>query len=415
MTDPVLERTLHEEICRIPLLDPHSHINPHSPAARNLDELLGYHYYTELAHSAGMDHHGPLHPDSPPQERVRAILQSMNRFDNTVQYSWFLEIAQTYLGFAGDRLTAADAEGLWSAAERQMQRPDWEQHVLQTTKVEQIFLTNDFDDRLEGFDRQLYVPCLRTDDLVFHFDEQAVRTRLSQATGIEVGSVPDLQRALSRLFSHFAQHGAKACAISLPPDFVPAASPSAVNWPPLPGHVFWMLAEQCRDFGLPFDLMIGVTRKVYRQGVFQGQDLFDQRTSLLQYRELFNAFPDVTFCVSVLTSNQNQELASYSWIFPNVVTSGHWWYANIPAFIEHDCRARLQAVPKNKQIGYYSDAYKLEFILPKYNMYRRILARILARDFVIDRRWSETQAIDLARLLLRDNARAIFGIGARPN
>ena len=34
-------------------------------------------------------------------------------------------------------------------------------------------------------------------------------------------------------------------------------------------------------------------------GVYQGQDLFDQRTSLIQYAELFNAFPEVTFPISV--------------------------------------------------------------------------------------------------------------------
>ena len=93
-----------------------------------------------------------------------------------------------------------------------------------------------------------------------------------------------------------------------------------------------------------------------------------------------------------------------------MVTSGHWWYSNIPAYIEADCRARLQAVPKTKQIGYYSDAYKLEFVLPKYNMYRRILARILADDFVRPEIYTEEQAIQFARLLLRDNARRIFGV-----
>lgn len=36
-----------------------------------------------------------------------------------------------------------------------------------------------------------------------------------------------------------------------------------------------------------------------------------------------------------------------------------------------------------KQIGYYSDMYKLEFALPKFAMYRRILAKVLAEDFVI--------------------------------
>src|SRR6185369_10356317 len=119
-------------------------------------------------------------------------------------------------------------------------------------------------------------------------------------------------------------------------------------------------------------------RRVYAAGVHQGQDLFDQRTSLVQYADLFNAFPEVTFPISVLSSGQNQELVSYSWIFPNVVTSGHWWYSNIPAYIRPDCAARLQAVPRTKQIGYYSDAYKLEFVLPKFNMYRTVLAGVLA-------------------------------------
>ena len=48
-------------------------------------------------------------------------------------------------------------------------------------------------------------------------------------------------------------------------------------------------------------------------------------------------------------------------------------------------------MPQTKQIGYYSDAYKLEFVLPKFAMYKRILAKILAERFVIDRGWSETR------------------------
>jgi glucuronate isomerase len=176
------------------------------------------------------------------------------------------------------------------------------------------------------------------------------------------------------------------------------------------GAVFHAIVEHCQAHQLPFDLMIGVSRHVYRNGVHQGQDLFDQRTSLRDYARMFCSFPDVTFPISVLTSSQNQELASYAWIFPNVATSGHWWYSNIPAYIEHDCRTRLQAVPKTKQIGYYSDAYKLEFILPKYNMYRRILARILANDFIRERGWSEMQALELGRCVLRDNVKRIFRV-----
>jgi hypothetical protein len=154
--------------------------------------------------------------------------------------------------------------------------------------------------------------------------------------------------------------------------------------------------------------MVGVNRRVYRKGVYQGQDLFDQRTSLIQYADLFNAFPEVTFCISVLSSGQNQELVSYSWIFPNVVTSGHWWYSNIPAYVEQDARARLHGVPKTKQIGYYSDMYKLEFALPKFAMFKRILAKVLAECFVIDRGWTEEQVVELGKQVLRGNVETMF-------
>jgi glucuronate isomerase len=371
----------------------------------------------------------PLAAGVPPRERVRAILAHMDRFDNTAQYGWFLEIARTFLGYDGDRLSAADCDRLCDAADRLMARPDWEAEVLRRSNLEKVFLTNDFDDPLEGFDTARYVPCLRTDDLVFHLHKPEVRQRLARATGVEAGDVKTLRQALRKLFEHFSAKGARACAISLPPDFEPGSHfinvhddndrEVAAAFDALEDEdagedravkTFWMLAELCREFELPFDLMIGVNRRVYQRGVYQGQDLFDQRTSLIQFAELFNSFPEVTFCVSVLSSGQNQELASYSWIFPNVVTSGHWWYSNIPATIEQDARARLQAVPKTKQIGYYSDMYKLEFALPKYNMYRRILARILANDFVRAGIYSEARALELARIVLRDNVRRIFNV-----
>jgi glucuronate isomerase len=309
-----------------------------------------------------------------------------------------------------------------------MAAPDWEEEVLRKSGLEQIFLTNDFDDPLEGFDTNRYIPCLRTDDLVFHLAKPETRQRLAKATGSEFSDASSLRAAIGRLFAHFTSHGARACAISLPPDFSPqsvdaAAAESVIQAmltnreltsnesTTLSCFVFWTLTEMCAEHGLPFDLMIGVNRRVYESGVFQGQDLFDKRTSLIQYRELLNAFPQVTFPISVLGSTSNQELVSYSWIFPNVVTNGHWWYSNIPAYIDIDCRSRLQAVPKTKQIGYYSDMYKLEFALPKFSMYRRILAKALADDFVVARKWNEERAIELGKLTLRGNVERLFSVG----
>jgi len=114
----------------------------------------------------------------------------------------------------------------------------------------------------------------------------------------------------------------------------------------------------------------------------------------------------------VLDGAQNQELASHAWIFPNVIAHGHWWYANVPSIIERDLRDRLNAVPAVKLIGYYSDAYKLEFILPKCSMFRGILSRILAHDFVAPGALSEEEAVAVAGQLLEGNSRRIFRLPA---
>ena len=433
-----LRQRLFDALDSLVLIDPHTHIDPHQPASRTLTDVLGYHYYTELIHSAGVPR-AEVEAPLDPKERFGRLVEGLGPLENTIQYSWLIELCQAHFGFTDDRITPKNWEPLYDEAARRMAAPDWAEQVLKRSKIESVFLTNDFDDPLTGFDTKTYVPCLRTDDLVFHLGKPAVRERLGRASGISVTDTDSLRDAIGRLFEHFVKHGARGCAISLPPHFS-AYSPDAVRggditgavqtlWTSFGGDksvsvqgiahahlssfVFWTLAQFCSDFRLPFDLMIGVNRGVYEGGVHQGRDLYNSHVSLIQYKELFNAFPRVTFPISVLASVTNQELTSYAWIFPNVVTNGHWWYSNTPTFIEHDLSARLEAVPSTKQIGYYSDMYKLEFALPKFAMYKRLLAKVLAERFCIDRGWSEERAVDLGRQVLRGNVERVFYGGER--
>jgi glucuronate isomerase len=424
-----LRKRLFTELDSIRLIDPHSHIDPLTAASKTLADILGYHYYTELCHSAGMPREQIEEPGLDPKEKVRRLVERIEPLRNTIQYGWFLELAQALFNFPkGEHLTTANWESLYDSAANRMAQPEWEQQVLDCTKLDAVFLTNNFDDPLQGFDTRRYIPCLRTDDLVFRLHEPTVRERLQKATGVDVHHGASLVDAIGKLFEHFVVHGARACAISLPPTFAPTPCAAVEVEEAMdavlhgteadPRHkdtvarfVFWVLADFCASCKLPFDLMIGVHRAVYRSGVYQGQDLYDSRVSLIQYQELFNAFPQVTFPISVLASVTNQELVSFAWIFPNVVTNGHWWYSNTPTYIEGDAAARLEAVPQSKQIAYYSDMYKLEFALPKFAMYKRILANILAERFVIDRGWSEEQGVELGRRVLRGNVERIFNVG----
>lgn len=424
---PQIARELFEQIRQWPIYDPHSHIDPHRPAARHFDEVLGYHYFTELAHSAGM----PavlVDPELEPASRCRNLAQWLERIDSTVQYSWLMEIAREFHGFDGDAVNEDTIDSLIACADKSKDGAAWDKTVWEKTNLTAVFLTNDFDDPLVGWDTKQYVPCLRTDDLVLKLHEPSVRKRLTAATGLEVGDIDSLREAIGKLFEHFMKHGVRACAISLPPDFAPHKPPmitaathvrralTGLELRPdemdlVRRTVFWMLAEFCAEHKLPFDLMIGPIRNIYPAGVSGGRDLFDRRVSLADYRELFNAFPQVTFPVSTLSPDAGAELVAYSWVFPNVVPNGHWWYSNVPTFIAADLRARLEAVPKTKIIGYYSDAYKLEFILPKFNTFRRVLSSTLAESCMIQRGWSAEQCLKLARQVLIENPQRIF---ARP-
>ena len=423
-----LRNSLFEELDSLVLIDPHTHIDALSPASKDLSEILGYHYYTELAHSAGLPRQQIEAPGITPREKVGLLLNNLTPIQNTIQYSWLIEMCQNLFGFEGEIIDGSNWEAIYDAAQSKMVESDWSEQVLEQSGIEAVFLTNDFDDSLEGFDSSVYIPCLRTDDLVFHLAKPAVRERLEICTNISLESLGALTQSLEHLFTHFTRENAKACAISLPPWFVPTEinfgeAEKALEQIQIHGEqtapehketmacwVFWKLAELCDEFRLPFDLMIGVNRSVYPGGVYQGMDLYDSRVSLIQYADLFNAFPAVKFPISVLASVTNQELASYSWIFPNVITNGHWWYSNTPTFIEHDTAARLEAVPQTKQIGYYSDMYKLEFALPKFAMYKRMLAKVLAERYVIDRNWNEERAIDFGKRILRGNIETIFNV-----
>ncbi len=216
-----LRQRLYRELSSWPLIDPHTHINAHQPAAKNLAEILGYHYYTELAHSAGMPRATIEEEGLDPKERVRRLVEHLRPLENTIQSSWLIEMAQEFFDFQDDVLTAENWEPLYDHSRRRMAADDWAAQVLAQSGLKAVFLTNDFDDPLEGFDTRTYIPCLRTDELVFHFDNPAVQRRLEEFTGTDGGTAAGMRAAIGELMQHFVRHGARACAISLPPDFRP--------------------------------------------------------------------------------------------------------------------------------------------------------------------------------------------------
>src|SRR5205807_142734 len=92
--------------------------------------ILGYHYYTELAHSAGMPKAQIEEPGLDPREKTRRLIENFGPIDNTIQYSWFIEIAQEFFNFTDERVTSENWEPLYESALAKMRAKDWPDQVF---------------------------------------------------------------------------------------------------------------------------------------------------------------------------------------------------------------------------------------------------------------------------------------------
>ena len=81
---------------------------------------------------------------------------------------------------------------------------------------------------------------------------------------------------------------------------------------------------------------------------------------------------------------------------PNFSLAGYWWHNFFPDTIAQVMRERLEMVPANKQVGFFSDAYCVEWSFAKAVLVRKILARVLAERIELGQ-FDAPRALEFAR------------------
>ena len=426
-----LTAELYRRIDALPIVDIHTHVEWKTGTAASIGDILSYHYYTELTNSA--EFQGGVFPFGKPEELTREILPKLRFITNTVQYDWLMTISREYLGIAPVEWRPENWKAIFDRSVQIMGRREWRQEMIEKSHIVRVFLTNQFYDDLEGLDQSFYSPCLRTEPFILWIDRATERENMGKFLGRPIRTTDDLIAAIDKTFDKFVRHGMGYAAMSIPSNFktgevavedAQRVLDKAVSGDRLDGceREAWgawamdRMCDACRKYSRPFHLMVGVDRDVYAHGVPMGQDLFDSVNSMAGYEHILNKYVDVKFPTAVLADTTGLELTAAAWIRHNVYPSGHWWYSNQPTDIAREVERRINAVPQNKIIGYFSDAYYLEFILPKFRMYKYELATALANrmerslvhpnmePFTLD------DAMILAEKMLVKNPAEIIGI-----
>jgi hypothetical protein len=147
----------------------------------------------------------------------------------------------------------------------------------------------------------------------------------------------------------------------------------------------------CRDFGVPFALMLGVKRAVNPQLHLAGDGV--GRSDLRALENLCAAHPENKFLATALSRENQHELCVLARKFRNLHVFGCWWFTNVPYVVEEMTRMRLELLGLSVT-PQHSDARVLEQVVYKWTHFRSILSRVLTDKYagLMETGWEPSSA-----------------------
>ncbi|MBD3240521.1 MAG: hypothetical protein GF331_08035 [Chitinivibrionales bacterium] len=135
---------------------------------------------------------------------------------------------------------------------------------------------------------------------------------------------------------------------------------------------------------------------------------FRQRT-VGDFARLVGAHPGLRFIAMNASRHADQSLCTLSRELPNLTLAGYWWHNFFADSIRRVMSTRLDMLPAGNTIGFFSDAYCVEWLYAKAVMVKTIMANVLTEK-VFQGRFTADEAVSIARQMLLDTpARLLIG------
>jgi len=252
---------------------------------------------------------------------------------------------------------------------------DYVNTVFELGGVESVVMTNDpFDDDERKVWLDSYRPdprfraALRIDQLILNW--QANWPRLVEwGYAVEERVTAKTAKEVQRFLTDWAKRmQAVYMAASLPPDFAVSDQSSRS-----------LLVRECvlpvsQGMNLPFAMMIGVKKLLSPELRLAGDGV--GKASIETVEHLCATYPRNKFLVTMLSRENQHELAVAARKFRNLMPFGCWWFLNNPSLVDEITRMRLELLGLSF-IPQHSDARVLDQLIYKWRHSRRIIADAL--------------------------------------
>ena len=131
-----------------------------------------------------------------------------------------------------------------------------------------------------------------------------------------------------------------------------------------------------------------------------------------QVAEIIGRHPKTSFQCFLGSRHANQAMCTLARALPNLSMAGYWWHNFFPSAIAHVMHERLEMLPANKQVAFFSDAYCAEWSYAKVVIMRKVMANVLAQQIEIGH-MNQTQAMEFAREVLYHSPQSLLKMSPR--
>ncbi len=145
---------------------------------------------------------------------------------------------------------------------------------------------------------------------------------------------------------------------------------------------------------------------------FETGSRLNQRT-VSDLAGMIGRHPKLRFQCFLASRHANQSLCTLARELPNFSLAGCWWHNVFPDVIRQILAERLDMLPVNKQIAFFSDAYCVEWVYAKAVILRQQLARVLAEKILLGQ-YTRTEALSIGRSILFESPQSLLGFVPRP-
>lgn len=121
--------------------------------------------------------------------------------------------------------------------------------------------------------------------------------------------------------------------------------------------------------------------------------------TIFQLAGILKQHPTLKFQAFLSSEHQNQAMCTLSRELPNLSLAGYWWHNFFPGTIRKVMNERLDMLAANKQVGFFSDAYCVDWAYAKAFIVRKQLAEVLAGK-IEQGQYTKTEALTIANQVL---------------